>query len=340
MISALPSTFRAPLMLGVLVTLCLACGSGCAAMGRWCDGLLVHVHQAHDLAAIRKQTRDELSAQLIEEKRLAAEREVQLAHVEAQRLRMEAEFCQAQQLALQEHLRGHIRETLESKVAFNVVQGLEVGELEVDVEKLKEVIALRERQPVTAPPRLPIKQPCECCDRPCGCQPGLFRRHCPRCKHQPCMAEVDCGGPAALRELQQLPLQQALRPAEIPLKLPVYLSFGMQQPLVEQARVRRQPILPQREFLRQPCPYPGPCDDPLRPRPHPYPCDAPAHPAGVVGQVPFGGPGAAAGAPPMQNPNQPVDSRPTFPVPSPDEARRSDPPPPPAVRVSLAPSAM
>ena len=34
-----------------------------------------------------------------------------------------------------------------------------------------------------------------------------------------------------------------LRPTEIPLKLPVRLTFGMQQPRIEAVRVRREPVM-------------------------------------------------------------------------------------------------
>src|SRR5262249_350398 len=42
-------------------------------------------------------------------------------------------------------------------------------------------------------------------------------------------------------QLQQQPQKQPLRPAEIPMKLPVRLMFGFQQPQLEQAQIRRQP---------------------------------------------------------------------------------------------------
>jgi hypothetical protein len=86
----------------------------------------------------------------------------------------------------------------------------------------------------------------------------VLRRHCPRCRHKPCEAERDCGGPEALALIEQQPLKQPLRPAEIPMKLPVRLNFGFQQPEVERARIRRVPDLPP-EALRQPCDR---CTDP------------------------------------------------------------------------------
>lgn len=251
----LPSTRTLALSvaIGILVTF----GSGCHHITGLYNATLIRAQEHHDLSRIRQDTREDLAVQREAARRLAAEREIEAARIAAERERLEMEFCRANQEALQMRVKSNIREELESKVAFNVVHGLEVGELEVDTEKLQELLKERERQPVQAPPQ-PVKRPCACCDRPCGCEPGLLRRHCHRCRHMPCEAEQKCGGPEALTQVEQLPLRQPLRPAEIPLKLPVYLSFGMEQPQMEAARVRRQPIISQP--VRQPCPYP--CDDP------------------------------------------------------------------------------
>ena len=244
-------------VLGVTIGILATAGTGCHHLTGLYNATLIRAQEHHDLARIRQDTREELAVQREEARRLAAERDVQAARIAAERERLEMEFCRANQEALQMRVKSNIREELESKVAFNVVHGLEVGELEVDTEKLQELLKERERLPVQAPP-LPVKRPCSCCDVPCGCEPGLLRRHCPRCCRKPCQAEQKCGGPEALTQVEQLPLRKPLRPAEIPLKLPVYLSFGMEQPAMEAARVRRQPLIEQP--LRQPCPYP--CDDP------------------------------------------------------------------------------
>ena len=133
------------------------------------------------------------------------------------------------------------------------------------------------------------KQPCPCCDQPCGCEPGLRRRHCPRCRHKECEAEEKCGGPEALRKLAQEPLKRPLRPAEIPLKLPVRLTFGMHGPEMEAAKIRRTPNIP--EALTRQCdrcgnPNPG-CDCHLKPAGEAMNRVSPTFPAPVQTSTPI-----------------------------------------------------
>jgi hypothetical protein len=260
------TTHSLRIRLAIVATLAFL-STGCAGVGQrienWYYGHSIRAQQHHELADVRQDTRVALAEQEQEALRLAAEREVEQARVAAERARLEMEFCAANQEQLREQLRSNIREEVESKVAFNVRQGLEVGELVVNEEKLREMLKERE-QPPPGPPRAPVREKCKCCDAPCGCEPGLLRRHCPRCRNKPCEAEKDCGGPEALALLERQPFRQPLRPAEIPLMLPVRLTFGMQQPEVEGARVRRQPIIeqppPRDQFREGPCPVP--CTDP------------------------------------------------------------------------------
>lgn len=237
-----------------LLALALAVVTGGVGCSRMWSALFIRVEERHELAEIRHDTRRELADQREEARRQAAEDEVEQARMNAQRAQWESEFCRCNQEQAQERLRANIKETVESKLAFNVEHGLEVGELEVDVERLKEMLQQREQPP----PQLPVKRPCcPCCDTPCRCGSGFLRRHCPHCRHKHCEAEKDCGGPEALARLEQQPLKQPLRPAEIPLKLPVYLTFGVQQPQMERARIRRQPV-----FEEVPClPCAQPCDN-------------------------------------------------------------------------------
>jgi hypothetical protein len=230
----------------------IICTTGCASIGthlaELCDAIYVRADEAREMSRIRQETREELAALREEERRLAAEQAVAQARLDAQRTQMEMEFCRADQEALRQHVKSNIRDTLESRIGIDVVQGLEVGDLEVDVESLKQVLEQREREPLTQP----IREPCDCCDKPCGCQPGIIRRLCPQCRHKPCEAEKTCGRDA-YEQLARQPIRRPLRPAEIPLKLPVRLTFGMQNPQVEKARIRREPLV--REPFRQ-----GPCD--------------------------------------------------------------------------------
>ncbi len=226
------------------------------------SAILTHTQEYQELSRIRKDTDRQLAEERAKERRLAAERDIELARIAAERARTEIELCQANQEAQRERLRSNIREVVESKVAFDVRQGLTVGELEVDVDKLKELMAQREQQPQRIAPQ-PQREPCQCCDRPCGCEEGLRRRHCPRCRNKPCEAEKKCGGPETLAQLEQQPQRAPLRPAEIPMKLPVYLSFGFQNPAIEGARIRHQPPIGfQPQIEGHPCDHDGkPCVD-------------------------------------------------------------------------------
>lgn len=225
--------------------------SGCAAINQHLAGLsdavLIHVQEKRELADIRHDTREALAEQREEARRIAAERTINEAQIAAERERLELEFCQANQEALHRRVKENIRQTVESKVAFNIEHAMEVGELEVDVEALKKVIEQREQEAQITPP--PVKPSCPCCDRPCGCGQGVIRRHCPRCCHKPCEAEKKCGGPEMLTRLEQEAVRRPLRPTEIPMKLPVRLTFGFQQPEMEAARIRRVP----HEAITRPC---------------------------------------------------------------------------------------
>jgi hypothetical protein len=259
--------------LAIVATLVLANSSGCAGVGQriesWCYGLSIRSQQHHELADVRQDTRVALAEQEREALRMQSEREIEQARLDAERQQLEMEFCRANQEALQRNLKRNVRETIESKVAFNVEQGLEVGELEVDVQELQALLKRREEQP--PPPELPLrrKQPCPCCDAPCGCEPGMIRRNCPHCQNKPCEAERDCGGPEALRRLEELPLKRPLRPAEIPMKLPVRLNFGVQQPELEESRIRRVPN------IELPLERRGPCDRCTNPANCPNHCTQP-----------------------------------------------------------------
>jgi hypothetical protein len=295
-------TLRSSVLIA-LAAFALTGASGCSRM--W-SALFIRLDEKHDLAEIRRDTREELAEQREEERRLAAEDEVEQARLNAERARWEAEFCRCNKEMEQERLRSNIRETVESKLAFNVEHGVEVGELEVDVERLKEMLQQREQPP----PQLPVKRPCPCCDAPCKCGSGFLRRLCPHCRHKHCEAEKDCGGPEALARLEQQPLKQPLRPAEIPLKLPVFLTFGVQQPLMERARIRRQPV-----FEQVPCNEP--CDNYYQHGLPRVPCTSP-----VPGNAPPPAP-AQPGTLPTKMPQAPDRlSSPPVPIADPNETAR------------------
>ncbi|MGI8979350.1 MAG: hypothetical protein ACR2FY_09000 [Pirellulaceae bacterium] len=299
--------------------------SGCAAVSQHFAGMYnavvtkCQVHQ--DLAEIRQDTREALIQEEVKSRKLAAERDVEAARMAAERQRLEMQFCQANQEALQKKVKHNIREQLEHKVSFNVEQGLELGELEVDVEGLQALIKQREQEAQKKPPdREPQKRPCKCCDQPCGCEPGLIRRLCHRCRHKPCEAEKTCGGPEALARAEQEAVKKPLRPAEIPLRIPVRLTFGMQGPEMEAARIRRLPYPQDNEPLER-----GPCT---------LPCNDPSCPACTKAAPAAPMPKSGAADMPVA-PTAPDDP----PIPSVDEeARRQKTSPAPSKRISRKPT--
>lgn len=233
--------------------------SGCAwgrRASELADAVRVRKGEAHDLSRIRNDTRDQLADQREEARRVQAQREVDQARLAAEKALLEMQLCRANMEAEQRALRSNIRDNVESKVAFNVTQGLEVGELEVDVEQLKKLMEDREKGPPDKPLLPP--QECSCCDRTCGCGTGMTRRQCHICRHKRCEAENDCGGPRALRELAELP-ERPLRPAEIPMKLPVRLTFGMQNPIIEETKITQRPLVEKPHKERCSCGKPQSC---------------------------------------------------------------------------------
>lgn len=250
----------------ILLLLSTVSMAGCATVSNIYETALLHLQKRQDLAGIRQETREELAQQRKEAAQLAAERDVQQAKIDAEQKRLEMEFCQMNREAQRQALKRQIQDTLQSKVAFNVTQGIEVGELEVDVEALQELLKQREQQRQDdGPPRVPQRGDCGCEFKECGCARGRQKRFCLDCRHKACPCrkggkpdEDDCGGPAALRQAMHAP-RKPLRPAEIPMKLPVRLTFGMENPEVEEARIRRHPIsgpgIPREAQVG------GPCDD-------------------------------------------------------------------------------
>jgi len=282
----LTASLRAGLSFVALAAI-LTGGSGCAHLTTFYNGVLLRAQTKHQLANVRQDTRQALAQQTQEVQRVQAQRDIEQARLDAENRRLEAEFCIANQEQQQRRVKENLRQSVESKVAFNVEQALEVGELEVDTEALKQLLEKKEQEQRQPPTQNQEQRSCPCCDRQCDCGSGFLRRFCPHCRNKPCEAEKNCGGPAQLAQLQQQPQKQPLRPAEIPMKLPVRLTFGFQQPQLEQAQIRRQPPTQEQKV---------PCDRCPR-------CDAPR------GQCQCAAPGSAAfnGLGPAPSGGAPID---------------------------------
>jgi hypothetical protein len=207
----------------------------------------------------------------------------------AQLVALSEQACQERQ---REALRSQIRDSVQSKVVFDMNHAMQVGQLQVDYDKLQKLVAEREkefkdrqalvdrlndeakrqfesefedysreqlRQQLNDPVcgREALNEGCDSCEGACRC--GKHKKHFGKHK-RPC---------DKLADFPREPLRQAVRqpilPTEIPLMLPVTLELGMQQPTIEDTRVRREPLrdFRPREPLREPCDSPGspPCKD-------------------------------------------------------------------------------
>lgn len=253
------AALRGKSLSGFLLFVIVTSSSGCATVSQRLAGVFetasIKTRQQQELASIRQDTRERLSQSTSDVRRAEAQREIELARFDAERRQIEVDICVQKQEDQHEHLKNQLKQSIESQIAFKAEHGLEVGELEVDIEELQKLID-KKKEEQNNPPKPPEDQhgpktPCSCCDRPCGCRPGLIRRLCPHCRNKPCEAERDCGGPDKVAELQREPQRQPLRPAEIPLKLPVKLSFGVQQPQLVQTNIKRRP--PQEDQVEKKC---------------------------------------------------------------------------------------
>ena len=220
------------------------------------EAMAIRRAERAQLRQLRAETREQLSEERIDARRLQSERSLQLAREELATQQYEAEFCLANQEALREHVESQFQEQVRSRVQFDVTQGLEVGELEVNLEELKKLIEQREKEQEQQQqlPQLPQEPSCACEEKVCGCQPGLVKKNCPKCRKLSCGCpkEPDCGGPEALRQALQQQVRRPLKPTEIPMMLPVRLTFGMRNPEVAETRITREPIVkPDVQALRQ-----------------------------------------------------------------------------------------
>lgn len=230
--------------------------TGCVGVSRQMteayEAIFQRQREKRELAEIRHETRDELSEQRREAMREQADYEIEQARLDAEQKKLENAFCVSKREQLQEQVKSQLRDKIQSKIAFDVTHALDVGELEVDVEKLQKI--LKQREQLKEQPREPFQEGpsqkgCPCMQKNCEC--GGPKWACRKCCHKKC--EPDCGGPEAYRRALREPLKEPLRPTEIPLKLPVKLHFGMQNPEVEETKVRKEPLRePMREPMREP----------------------------------------------------------------------------------------
>ncbi len=301
-------TFTIVLALAVLST-----SSGCSTLVSLLAGATQRMETwQKDRAEFREaeqETRQEFRE--VEREALKAQREAELQ--ERQLLVASEKACIDSR---REALREQFRESVRSKVTFDVDHHLRVGQLQVDADKLKKLLeekdkehlerqkfidelnkeaeaAYREelrtysREKLRARLQAPVcgreefRDKCDCacgtcagkggCDDcgkdACSCGKHHKKSHCDECKkkwHRHHCKHCDkCGGPGR-EPLQQLPkapvrqeVKQPLLATEIPLMLPVSIELGMEQPKLEGAEVRKQPLVdlgaPREPFRDAPC---------------------------------------------------------------------------------------
>jgi len=230
-------------------------------------GLVICTGCAHTAALFeRAADRARFRQERVEEAQ--AERERNLA-IKAEKRRMELESQHSQCDQNMEDARRQTADSLRSKVSLDLDQSLRLGQLQVDVTKLKELLAQREKENEEAnklhaeiEKQFKARQKdaalaeakriidgldrktenaTAACGHPSCCSAGCQNPHCWR-HHM-----KSCEGPSQLNALAQrmpdLPAQRALQPTEIPLMIPVFLDIGFDNPRIEEARVRKVPTL-------------------------------------------------------------------------------------------------
>lgn len=246
------------LMLGLLA-LSITTQVGCVSspwMQAVMDTSMLRMKERQELAQIRAETKTRLAEERTEAARIEAERMRVRLESEAKQHELEQKLCQANQEAQLANVENQLSDKLETDLGLKLTQHFEIGEIVVDQEELKKLLKQRETEAQNAPPTSPQRSSpqrsscgvdaCGCEDMECGCEPGLLKRHCDRCRLRRCNCEPepDCGGPEALNQLAQRG-PKPLRPVDIPLKLTLNQKLDFANPRIEDSRIRTQPILPQ-----------------------------------------------------------------------------------------------
>lgn len=250
-------------LLGIVLTFGLTSGTGCATtaqyMSHWAESADARTKQRAEFRDIEQEAR---------KMALESERAARMAELEKDR----------------ECLQRKTEESVRSKLAFNVDQKFDVGQLQVNQDELERLMDRRKKeheelskltqelndkarreyiqqlkdnlQSQGAPPaRAPLveEEKCGCNQEVCVCarpRRELFRAPERSCQYpEPLMAAK----PPKFRE----PVKQPILPTEIPLYLPIRLGVSMENPTVQDSRIRRLPLETAqdnpRENFRGPC---------------------------------------------------------------------------------------
>lgn len=319
------------------ITIFVAAASLACVLGG-CSSLNQMAANYHELKADRMDFRADLRD--IEHQQRQAARQFDRERAEVVALSDAA--CRDRQRAA---LQDQIHNQLQSKVAFDVNQGIRVGALQVDMDRLKKLVEQREAEFKRRQQQIDDlnrrsqlqrdramqdylqRQQARQFENPncgreaarqdvCGCERQCQCGECQECR-SPCKK---CGkkkrrcNPPRDPLIEQPPIRQPVREpilaTEIPLMMPVTLEFGMDNPQIEEARIRRMPAYdltqPPREPAREPCS-----------------CEA-----GCEARPVYGGPSAptAYPTPPAPNSMRRPPARPPVPSEAPLKIRRLVPP--------------
>lgn len=246
------------------------------------DGEAVHLAKLAELEAERdylEKTREALIAEQILQKKLQAKQQtarLQLQEAEGQ-MEIDARTPQFQS-------------RLTSQLKLEYGQSLDVGQLQVNIDKLKELIQKRDEQhkaalheweaetqrakltdrPPTVPPVCPKCDVCYekgCCPSCAAPAPVPLRQN---------LTDADCARPLRSKLMDDQPTPKPILPTEIPLMLPVNLVMDIGPARISEPEVRHIPLRPsekRRSQLRE-------CD------PKPIACPSCAAPCSSSGECP------------------------------------------------------
>lgn len=225
-----------------------------------------------EMCATRADIYDAKTDLCVEQQKLqqdacAAQAQMELEKCRAQFQQELAEMRAGMELQ-KEEVRGQFRERLRSNLALNLDQHVEVGQLQVNTEQLKQLIEerdkehkdasqlyerledsrrakLRENMLEAARQALDAGDPEKCRTIMQSCACGNYLPLNGDCS-QPIQQKL------TQREAMKEPVKQPILPTEIPLMLPIKISVGMDSPSIQNARVQQLRV---REPMKecQPC---------------------------------------------------------------------------------------
>ncbi len=260
----------------ILLCIGLLHTTGCStfqSMGKSLAAIPKHIgERANHRAALMEQKRldkeavheAELLAMKTEREQLRASRDALIAEYkrknerELKRQQVRSQLKAAEDELVSEATEPRIKNQLNSQLQMNFGQSLKLGELQVNVDKLKELIEKRDLENKFAKEQFSAQQK--------------------RNRSQLTEQAANCASPLAdkLRarsQLNEAPPERPILPTEVPLMLPVNLVLEMGSPNFGNPTVKQIPVAPRAPLTDFP-----ECKTPDRSRLTEPPCDQPCCP--------------------------------------------------------------